>query len=149
MPELPEVQTIINLLNESKAINQTITSIDVFCPKLLKNCSVKTFQKQLVNEKITTISRIGKYLIFHLTNKKVLVIHLRMEGKLFYQVNACQTKSPHLHIQINFANHAALQYFDSRKFGTFHLFNESNYLKSPELSKIAYDPLNPECNAAY
>ena len=81
MPELPEVQSVINNLIEDGCLNQKIIKIETIMPKLFKNCDFNEFQKNLLNESIKNISRIGKYLIFHLTNKKVFVVHLRMEGK--------------------------------------------------------------------
>jgi formamidopyrimidine-DNA glycosylase len=83
MPELPEVQTVVNNLNNSNAINNKIISVSVLSPKLLKNATTSEFTKFVVNEKIVSFKRKGKYIECYLSNKKVILIHLRMEGKLF------------------------------------------------------------------
>ena len=79
MPELPEVETVKSVLE--KVVNgRTIQKIDI-----LRSSSVpgdkKQFVSSLTGEKFLCMSRIGKFLIFHLTNDKVIISHLRMEGK--------------------------------------------------------------------
>lgn len=70
MPELPEVQTIINALKETTLLKQTIKCVEIVIEKVLKNCSVSEFKNFLVNEQIISIKRRGKYIIFYLTNDK-------------------------------------------------------------------------------
>ncbi|WP_318025575.1 DNA-formamidopyrimidine glycosylase family protein, partial [Mycoplasmoides gallisepticum] len=62
MPELPEVQTVINYL-KTKIINQKINNVIVSALKVLKNATPKEFKKFLVNEHFVDIKRIGKYII--------------------------------------------------------------------------------------
>ena len=81
MPELPEVETIKNLL-KPQLLGKKILRIDVLREKTILG-DATTFKNELENETFIDISRIGKYLIFHLTNDKVFISHLRMEGKYF------------------------------------------------------------------
>ncbi len=142
MPELPEVQTLINTLSEEDIFNKKIADIEVYLPKLLKNSTPKKFKEALIGEKIKSITRVGKYLIFHITHDKVLAVHLRMEGKLFFQTDGnYPMDKKHLLVKFKIGK-GELLYYDTRRFGTFHLFNEDNYLDSKELSKIAIDPLD-------
>jgi formamidopyrimidine-DNA glycosylase len=83
MPELPEVQTVVNILNSSVCINKKIISVEIYKKKILKNASSEEFRTFICNEKIITFSRKAKYIICHLSDRKILLIHLRMEGKLF------------------------------------------------------------------
>jgi len=149
MPELPEVQTIINHLSNQSVLNHKIISIDVLKPKILKNCSVEKFTNFMINESIKEIERNGKFLIFKLTNKKILVIHLRMEGKLFYLSND-EAETKHLMVRIFFNNKHKLLYDDSRMFGTFNIYDSyESCLNSKELSKVAIDPLNNKFDGYY
>ncbi len=143
MPELPEVQTLINQLIEDGVCNKKITNVEIYLEKIIKNSSKKHFIEFIKNEKIKKIDRIGKYLIFHLTNDKVLSIHLRMEGKLFFldDENKANISTKHMLIKFDMGKNNLL-YFDTRRFGTFNIYNESNYRDSKELSKIALDPLD-------
>ena len=82
MPELPEVETVKNAL-AGLLLNQTIEDVFVFREKNV-GPSLKEFLS-IKGEKVLSLGRKGKYLIFHLTNDKVLVGHLRMEGKFFFR----------------------------------------------------------------
>jgi formamidopyrimidine-DNA glycosylase len=70
MPELPEVQTIINTLKETTLLKHTIKHVEIVIEKVLKNCSVSKFKSFLMSEQIIDIQRKGKYIIFHLSNDK-------------------------------------------------------------------------------
>ncbi len=95
MPELPEVETVINYLKKH-LIGRAITQIKFKFENIVKNVSISEFIKKLVNQKFLSINRKGKYLIFNLTNNVTLVIHLRMEGKLFVQPKNSSPKFPQL-----------------------------------------------------
>jgi formamidopyrimidine-DNA glycosylase len=149
MPELPEVQTIINTLNHSGVLHQTFNNVKIYKNKLIKNINPQGFARFLIGEKINTIDRIGKYLIFHLSNNKILTVHLRMEGKLFYEPLLSTYPSTHLRVEFFLTNNHVLRYYDSRMFGTFHIFKDKDYLQSTIIKKIALDPLNKEFNFKY
>ena len=79
MPELPEVETVKRVLTPI-VINHKITKIDVLRATIVNN-QTNAFISYFENETFLNITRIGKFLIFHLTNDKVLISHLRMEGQ--------------------------------------------------------------------
>lgn len=145
MPELPEVQTLINNLNEEGVCNKKITDVIVFMNKILKNSNPSNFKKDLIGTKIKRIDRKGKYLLFILDNNKVLSVHLRMEGKLFFQNRDEPYDKKHTLLIIRMTK-KELRYHDTRRFGTFHIYDASNYLSSKELSKIEIDPLDDNFN---
>jgi formamidopyrimidine-DNA glycosylase len=149
MPELPEVQTVVNTLNHTQLINTKIINVKVYKPKLLKNSSPTRFRQFLLNEKITRIERLAKYLIFKLSNRKILVVHLRMEGKLFYESLLSSLPAKHCHIEFYLANKHVLRYYDSRIFGTFHIYKANEYLNAPHIKKIALDPLDTHFDGQY
>jgi formamidopyrimidine-DNA glycosylase len=146
MPELPEVQTIINTLKTSGLLHKQITNVSVYKTKLLKNSTLIKFKKFLIGESINNITRIGKYLIFHITHNKTLVVHLRMEGKLFYEPASSSISHIHLRIKFDLKNHHKLYYYDSRIFGTFHIYEGQEYLNASHLTKLALDPLDAGFN---
>jgi formamidopyrimidine-DNA glycosylase len=149
MPELPEVQTVINTLKDSGLLHKTIKDVLVYKVKLLKNSSPKQFQKFLIGEQVVNIERKGKFLIFHLSHRKTLVIHLRMEGKLFYEPNESNVPKAHLRIEFVLNNKHTLRYYDSRIFGTFHIYQGDAHLKAPQLTKLALDPLDSKFDWKY
>jgi len=79
MPELPEVQTIVNDLSNK------------ICGKVFFDCEIKTskmvsqgFKKEVIGRKIISISRRGKMIIIKLTDNKFLLVHLKLTGQLIF-----------------------------------------------------------------
>lgn len=141
MPEMPEVQCIIDNLLEQNILNNKIINISIFMEKLFKNSTSDNFKNLIIDTFITSIERKGKYLIFHLSNHKVFVIHLRMEGKLFYEKEGFEFPTKHILVIFHFENNMKMIYHDTRRFGTFTTYSDKDYLNSKELSKLALDPL--------
>ena len=117
MPELPEVETVRRGL-EKLILGKKITTIDIRYPKMIKT-DLDQFQKELHGQEIQSMGRRGKYLLFYLTDK-VLISHLRMEGKYFYYPDQVPERK-HAHVFIHFEDGGTLVYEDVRKFGTMEL----------------------------
>ncbi len=137
MPELPEVETVRKVLND-KIIGKKIISVEVLFDKLLKNTTKEEFASALENQKIEEIKRSGKYLIISLEKNDIL-IHLRMEGKLFFYPKEQELKK-HDHIIFKFSDGSVLKYNDVRKFGTFDLLKKDEYLIYPKVKKLGIEP---------
>ena len=137
MPELPEVETVKRVL-EKIVIGRKITNIEV-----LRNSSIHgdipTFINELKNEEFLSMSRIGKFLIFHLTNDKVIVSHLRMEGK-YYELLEKEPNTKYSRVVIHLDNEHKLCYDDSRCFGYLRLDREDTYKKDKEIKKLGPEP---------
>lgn len=144
MPELPEVETVRRGL-EKLILGKKISRIEVLYPKMIKT-DLEEFQKELPSQVIQSMGRRGKYLLFHLSDK-VLISHLRMEGKYFYYQDQVPERK-HAHVLIRFEDGGTLVYEDVRKFGTMELLVpellESYFLSKklgPEPTKQDFDPL--------
>ena len=117
MPELPEVETVRRGL-EKLILGKKISNIDIHYPKMIKT-DLDEFQKEMFGQVIQSMGRRGKYLLFYLTDK-VLISHLRMEGKYFYYPDQVPERK-HAHVLIHFEDGGTLVYEDVRKFGTMEL----------------------------
>lgn len=117
MPELPEVETVRRGL-EKLILGKKISNIEIHYPKMIKT-DLEQFQKEMPGQVIQTMGRRGKYLLFYLSNK-VLISHLRMEGKYFYYPDQVPERK-HAHVFIHFEDGGTLVYEDVRKFGTMEL----------------------------
>ena len=53
MPELPEVETVRNVL-KGWVIGKTIKDVDVFYEKVIENMSFSDFKNKIVNQKSST-----------------------------------------------------------------------------------------------
>src|SRR6056297_693777 len=86
MPELPEVETIVNDLNK-KIVGKKITKVDLRLKRIVKS-DQDQFIKTLVGNSFQKIKRRGKLIIFELNcGDQFLLVHLRMTGQLIYQKN--------------------------------------------------------------
>ena len=137
MPELPEVETVKNVLLPIVK-GRTIKKIDVL-RKSIVHYDIDKFIAGLENETFLDISRIGKFLIFHLTNDKVLISHLRMEGK-YYEFLEEESDSKYARVVFHLDNGHKLCYDDSRTFGMMILSTESEYKKEKEIAKLGPEP---------
>jgi formamidopyrimidine-DNA glycosylase len=81
MPELPEVETIKNEL-APWVVGQSFIQVTILDTKLVCGGSAEGIRRGLIGQKIESLQRRGKYLIFHLPSGKSLIIHLRMTGSL-------------------------------------------------------------------
>ena len=144
MPELPEVQTVISNLKRF-IINQNIDFVEIYYPKLLKNSMTEEFKTFLINEKIIDITRKGKFIIFNLSNNKKWVIHLRMEGKLFFEPFNSSPTHLQLLAELKLSN-GLLRYYDTRKFGTFHILKDNEFLNFQPLLKLGPDANDDNLN---
>ena len=146
MPELPEVETIKNTL-EPLIKNYQILSIEV-----LRNATiigdVNDFKEKLKNQKFLFLSRIGKFLIFHLSNDYIIISHLRMEGK-FYFLNKDDDVGKHARVIFNLDNNKKLVFDDSRAFGLLKLSKTSEYKNDDLLKNIANEPKDINIDKLY
>ena len=120
MPELPEVETIRNILRlgagEQPALpGRMIQSTQIFWARTLAYPSVEQFQALMAGQTIMDIRRRGKFLIFDLTNG-ALLIHLRMSGDLRVE-SIGQELTNHDRIALNLESNIRLVFNDPRKFG--------------------------------
>ena len=148
MPEFPEVATLINWLNHQNFSDAKIKKIIFVDDIVLKNSTKKSFIDFVYNETIKKISQIGKFIIFHLSRNKIIEIHLRLEGKIFYLLNNEKSKFPMIEIYLD--NGKKIVYDDSRKFGTINIYNSyQDLLNSAEIKKLGKQPFDKTLTANY
>ncbi|MBM3119179.1 MAG: bifunctional DNA-formamidopyrimidine glycosylase/DNA-(apurinic or apyrimidinic site) lyase [Chloroflexi bacterium] len=136
MPELPEVETIKNELSPH-IIGRRFTGIAICDAKPIRQPSVEEFCRKLVGQKINSLKRRGKYLIFHLSNGEALIMHLRMSGALL--LNPEQPDS-YARVIFYFDNNDQLVFTDRRRLGALWLVEN----KQAIIGKLGPEPLVPE-----
>jgi len=148
MPELPEVETIIRSISNAvlpsmSILNQEVMRVDVFWNRTLANQTPSSFAQRMCGQRILSIFRRGKFLVFQLT-KDVMLIHLRMSGDVrverSFDANGVPQK-PHKHdrLIITFANHTRLIFYNPRKFGRVWLMDDPDSV----LASLGPEPLDP------
>lgn len=137
MPELPEVETVKNIL-EPLVMQKTIDFIDVFYDRLVQS-DLNDFKEKLKGQTFKNLTRYGKYLFFHLTNELVIISHLRMEGKFRYVKDKNDSRIKHTSLTFFFTDNSALSFDDTRKFGVMYLTNENELLNVPMIKKLGVE----------
>jgi formamidopyrimidine-DNA glycosylase len=135
MPELPEVETIKNELLPH-VLGRMIKGVEIFWDKMVREPSVPEFRERVTGQKITGLSRRGKYLFFHLGSGERLVMHMKMTGSLL--INPPDAKFARAIFQLD--NGAALHFRDPRKFGVMWLAAD----ESAVARKLGPEPLDDD-----
>lgn len=148
MPELPEVRVVVKALNNT-ILNKKITNLIIYKPKIFKEFSPQYFISILRDKKIEKIDNIGKHIIFFLSEKLVLLSHLRMEGKYRYYLNPPKEIDKHLVARFVFSDNSELHFLDKRLFGTYMLRNLENYNKIPPISLLGPEPKDIDIEALF
>ena len=141
MPELPEVETVKRVLLPIVK-DRTIVKIDINRATIVNNLS-QEFITYFTNETINDISRIGKFLIFHLSNDKVLISHLRMEGK-YIELLENEPNTKYARVVFHLDNNHKLCYDDSRSFGRMLMSTETKWKQEKEIVKLGPEPFSVE-----
>ena len=115
---------------------------------MVKNMSADEFKEKLINQTIQEVSRRGKYLVFHFDDYQLLS-HLRMEGKYFYVDSNFELNS-HVHVIFTLENGKRLLYQDTRKFGTYHLYDKAIDLETTApFQVLGLEPFATEFTPSY
>ena len=173
MPELPEVQTVVNDLNQ-KIKGSYVVDFWTDWTKSIKN-PIIIFKKKIKNRKIVKIERRAKNILIYLDDGQVMLLHLKMTGHLLIKSQIQNSK-----FQINpksqnnkFKNSSSVDYFsdrvnqyihhiwtlkkreneimlefsDLRKFGKIKLFkNLEELLSDKNFQELGQEPLDEKFN---
>jgi len=142
MPELPEVQTVVNDLKAAGFEGAVITRADISWPKTLCGLSAATFRKRIKGRMIAAIRRRGKFIVFDLESDDHLLIHLRMSGRLLVKT-AGMPRLKHEHVVLDFYDRQ-LRFHDTRKFGRIYLLRDADSV----LGRLGPEPLDTSFHAA-
>jgi|SRR5579872_2535392 len=137
MPELPEVDTIVQDLNAAGLVGLKILKMEVFWVKTIASPEPLLFSKAITGQTIKAVTRRGKYILFSLTGYTLLV-HLRMTGKFSLSERGRKQNKSHERIRLNLEDGRSLHYLDQRKFGKWELVKNIK----ERLAKLGIEPLS-------
>ena len=121
MPELPEVETSVQAIQEFAG--QNIESIKINNPNLRWKLDSLAFSK-LKKQRVKTIYRRAKYILFKL-EKNIVLIHLGMTGTLRIAEKSSNFYKKHDHIEFIFLKNKLI-FNDPRRFGSMHIISDPN-----------------------
>lgn len=143
MPELPEVQTVLDGLSLALK-DREIIGLEGYYPGTLivdPHLPEGGFPAKLLQA-----VRRGKYMILHLDSGISLIIHLRMTGKLVYEAHP-EDIHKHERARILLGGGDAIRFIDPRTFGKITLLDTENLAYF--IPKLGPEPLSVEYNASY
>lgn len=169
MPELPEVQTVVDDLNR-KIVGRKIVGVWTDWPKMIKDPfdqsrikiahkHVVNFPKTLSGQKIIRVKRRAKNILIYLSGDYLLLIHLKMTGHLLVGKWEVQGKkvvpiepkamvedsyNRFIHLIFYLDNGKMLAFSDLRKFGKMVLGRRKEIESLPELVNLGPEPLSQE-----
>ena len=135
LPELPEVQTVVNSLQNIKF--KSFRSFKSSWHKVSYNHSTNFVKSHIRQSQVYSINRLGKYIIIK-TNKWHIAFHLRMTGYLYYSKTKLPKNKKYVRCYFKFTDNSYLIFEDIRKFGGFYYTNSLDKIRS----KLGLDPFN-------
>ncbi|WP_353892674.1 DNA-formamidopyrimidine glycosylase [Proteinivorax hydrogeniformans] len=145
MPELPEVQTVVDGLQILK--DRFIEDVEVYNDNTVKNPNTKSeFENILKGKKVLDVFRRGKYIVFQLDGEYKLITHLRMTGRLVAKEDVI---SKYTRVRFVFNDGLKLNFNDVRKFGTMSLLHQDEMFKEKGYFNLGPEPLSQDFNKEY
>lgn len=175
MPELPEVQTVASELNR-KLKNRIIESVEINAPKMISigpqvvsnvriadKRSAAKFRGLLRNQKVLSVARRAKLLIFDFSGPLAMLVHLKMTGQFIFEDKKLREQtggkyrvinkaaaplislpSKHTHVVFNFKDGARLFFNDVRQFGYLKIVMDSDLVNVRDLQEYGMEPFDKE-----
>jgi formamidopyrimidine-DNA glycosylase len=138
MPELPEVQTVVNDLQAAGLVGTTITGAQVFWPRTVAALTPEAFCRRISGQTINTLWRRAKFIAVDFIEPLHLFIHLRMSGRL-HLTSPDEPRQKHEHLVLDFDDGRQLRFHDTRKFGRMYLVNDPDDV----IGGLGPEPLDP------
>ena len=125
MPELPEVQTVVDTLRP-RVIGRRILRVNLARRDILTPSDAK-FERLLTGRTIRGVSRRAKRILFLLDSGEKFYIHLGMTGQLSVELKAAAlARHTHLQISLDAKGAEELRFVDPRRFGGIWWLGNSN-----------------------
>lgn len=143
MPELPEVETYVRDLHSEVAGRQVI-GCQVLWLRTIAAPPAELFPSVIVGQRFGSFSRRGKYMLLSLESGDVMVVHLRMTGKLLIRA-AGEGIDRHARLLLDLDDGRRLDFIDPRKFGRIWLVSNAEEV----VGKLGPEPLGASFTADY
>ena len=144
MPELPEVQTVVDYLKDILP-GKTIQSVQ--SPNghkgVFENGSLTYYRAFLCKRQIQSIWRRGKFIIMEL-DYGFLLFHLRMTGRIVLELPN-KNEFKYVSFQLIFSDGLNLLFRDVRKFGRVYICQSVDWLED----RLGIEPLSSQLTPAW
>jgi len=138
MPEIPDLEAIRHYLMprlEGRTVSRTVAPI----PWLIRTGASDLGSLQ--GHGFTSITRIGKFLLFHVDDGRIVVVNPMLTGR-FHWVEADAKKPGMLGVVLTFDDGHELRYSDMRRMGRWYIVADEAALQTvPQMEKLGPDAL--------
>ena len=139
MPELPEVETVRRMLDESVR-GLTIRAITLSGHRLRERIPA-ALPRRLRGRTIERVERTAKFLLVGLDGGLTLLSHLGMSGRWLVLRPGERPALQHVHARIRFTDGTGLWFQDVRRFGLLRLVPTADLGRDPALARLGPDPV--------
>ncbi|BBM86002.1 bifunctional DNA-formamidopyrimidine glycosylase/DNA-(apurinic or apyrimidinic site) lyase [Candidatus Uabimicrobium amorphum] len=144
MPELPEVETVARSLQQMFA-GRTITKVQCLRKNLRYDLQPRKLNNICKGQSITNILRRGKYMIWQIKDKAIIV-HLGMSGR-FCKLDKKAAYDKHDHVIFELDDKQQIRYRDPRRFGLIIAIDDGKWQQHSLMVHLGVEPLevhNPQ-----
>ena len=139
MPELPEVETVrrglVPVLEGSRIVRVQARRPD------LRRPLPDDFVGRIEGRRVLSCGRRGKYLLIHLDDGQVLIVHLGMSGRIMIFRDSAPPLDTHDHVIFETGGGVTIRYNDQRRFGMMALAPAEALEAHPLLAGLGPEPL--------
>ncbi len=139
---------------QQKEVNSVITKTNITVCDYAVNPYVgcthacKYCYASFTDRTFTSMSRRGKFLIFHLDNGGQLILHLRMTGQLLVTPRDLEEEK-HTHLIADLSDGKQMRYIDVRRFGRFWYLAKGESDVITGMDKLGIEPDDERLTAEY
>ncbi len=141
MPELPEVQSVVDELAVRLRGRRFTAGAALPWPPTIAYPSPEAFIAGLADRAVIGVRRRAKYIIIDLDDGKVLMAHLRMTGHIHF-TGTGDPPDRHLRVRLPLDDGSELRFADMRKFGRMYLGTEDELAVVTPLARLGPEPLD-------
>lgn len=145
MPELPEVETVVRGLRPH-LVGRTMVSVEQRRKDLREKFPAR-FADRLAGRRVTAVERRAKYILIHLADGNVLVVHLGMTGQLVVGAKPNRLDA-HDHVVIALDDGRVVRFNDVRRFGLMDIVPAGELATHKRFRGIGPEPLDDAFNGA-
>jgi formamidopyrimidine-DNA glycosylase len=139
MPELPEVETVVRGLRPH-LVGRRIARLVQRRPDL-RTALPRDFAARVEGRRVTALDRRAKYILAHLDDEQILIVHLGMSGRLVLLNRPNSEAGPHDHVEFTTDDGAVVRFSDPRRFGLMDLLTRGTINLDKRFAALGPEPL--------
>lgn len=144
MPELPEVETVRRGLVPALE-GHVLARVEQRRPDLRWPIPPR-FAERLTGRRVDRLERRAKYMLWHMDDGTVMILHLGMSGRVLITAERPETLERHDHLVFTTDAGMVVRFNDARRFGMVDLVSADGLAAHPLLRDLGPEPLGNAFN---